>query len=46
MASMMNIIQKPTATVGQVVRDLELIVAKNPDLSLEYSNDDGNDMFV
>lgn len=46
MASMMNIIQKPTATVGQVVRDLELIVAKNPDLSLEYCNDDGNDMFV
>ena len=46
MASAMEILQKPTATVGQIVRDLELIVAKNPSLYLEYSNDDSNDMFV
>lgn len=42
----MKIIQKPTATVCQIVKDLELIVAKSPDIFLEFSNDDGNDMFV
>ena len=42
----MVILQKPTATAGQIVRDLEQIVAKNPDVLLDYSNDDGNDMFV
>lgn len=46
MASGIEILKKPTATVGQIVRDLELIVAKNPSLYLEYSNDDSNDMFV
>lgn len=42
----MEIIHKPTATAGLIVRDLEQIVAKNPDVLLDYSNDDGNDMFV
>ena len=40
MASGMEILQKPTATVGQIVRDLELIVAKSPDIYLEYWYDD------
>ena len=42
----MEILHKPTATVGQVVKDLDHIVAKNPNLYLDYSNDDGNDMYV
>lgn len=42
----MKILQKPTATVGQIIKDLEVIVAKNPSLFLEFSNDDGNDMYV
>ena len=42
----MKILHKPTATVGQIIKDLEVIVAKNPSLFLEFSNDDGNDMFV
>ena len=32
--------------MGQVVKDLDHIVAKNPNLYLDYSNDDGNDMYV
>lgn len=43
---MMKILQKPTATVAQVLNDLEPIVATNPHLRLEYGNDDGNSMFV
>lgn len=42
----MDILQKPAATAGQFVKDLEQIVVKNPDIFLEYLNDDGNDMFV
>lgn len=42
----MKILQKTTATVGQIVKDLELVVAKEPDILLDYSNEDGNDMFV
>jgi hypothetical protein len=42
----MVILHNPTATAGLIVRDLEQIVAKNPDVLLDYSNDDGNDMFV
>jgi hypothetical protein len=42
----MKLLQKPTATVGQIIKDLEVIVAKNPSLFLEFSNDDGNDMYV
>lgn len=42
----MKILHKPNATVGQIAKDLEQIVAKNPRIFLEYSNDDGNDMFV
>lgn len=42
----MELIQKPTATAGQIVKDLEQIAAKSPDIFLDYSNDDGNDMFV
>lgn len=42
----MKILHKPTANVGQIIKDLEAIVAKNPSLFLEFSNDDGNDMFV
>ena len=38
----MVILQKPTATVGQLVKDLEQVVAKNPDVLLDYSED----MFV
>jgi len=37
---------KPTATAGQVVNDLHQIVETHPDLFLEYSNDDGNGLFV
>ena len=36
----MKILQKPTATVGQIIRDLELIVAKSPNIYLEYWCDD------
>ena len=42
----MTIIQKPTATVGQIVKDLELIVAKEPNILLDYSNVDATDMYV
>ncbi len=42
----MTIIHKPAATVGQIVKDLELIVSKNPDVLLDYSNVDATDMFV
>ena len=42
----MEIIHKPTATVGQIVKDLELIVAKSPDIYMEYRNDNYNAMFV
>lgn len=42
----MKILHQPTATVGQIIKDLELIVAKSPDIFLEFSNDDGNDLFV
>lgn len=42
----MKILHKPTATVGQIIKDLELIVAKSSDIYLEFSNDDGNDMYV
>ena len=42
----MEIIHKPTATVGQIVKDLELVVAKSPDIFMEYRNDDYNAMFV
>ena len=41
----MKILQKPTATVGQIIKDLEVIVAKNPSLFLEFSNDDGNELY-
>ena len=42
----MVILQKPTATVGQVIKDLEQIVAKSPGIFLEYSDDDAEAMFV
>lgn len=42
----MKILNKPKATVGQIVKDLEKIVAKSPKIFLEFSNDDGNGMFV
>ena len=42
----MEFLNKPKATVGQIVKDLEQIVAKSPNIFLEYSNDDGNGMFV
>lgn len=42
----MEIIHKPTATVEQIVKDLELIVAKSPDIYMEYRNDNYNAMFV
>lgn len=42
----MKIMHNPAATVGQIVSDLELVVAKSPDIFLEFSNEDGNDMFV
>ena len=41
----MTILQKPNATVGQIVKDLEQIVEKNSNIFLEYSYD-GDDMFV
>lgn len=42
----MEILQKPEATVKQIVKDLGFIVSKNPSLFLEYSNDDGEGMYV
>ena len=42
----MELLQTPTATAGQIVKDLELIVAKSPYIFLEYTNDGGGDMFV
>ena len=41
----MTILQKPNATVGQIVKDLEQIVEKNPGIFLEYCYD-GEDMYV
>ena len=41
----MNILQRPNATVGQIVKDLEQIVAVRPKIFLEYSYD-GENMFV
>lgn len=41
----MTILQKPNATVGQIVKDLEQIVEKKPGILLEYSYD-GDDMYV
>jgi hypothetical protein len=46
MASGMELLQKPTATVGQVVKDLELTVPKRPNLLLGYSNDDFKERYV
>lgn len=40
----MKILHKPAATAGQIVKDLELVVAKNPDVLLDYSSD--SDLFV
>ena len=42
----MEILHKPTATVGQVVKDLELTVPKRPNLLLGYCDDNFNDMYV
>ena len=42
----MKLLYQPDATVGQIVQDLERIVAKAPGIFLEYLNDDGQDMFV
>ena len=42
----MKLLQKPRATVGQIVKDLEQIVAINPNIFLEYSNEDSESMFV
>lgn len=42
----MKLFHLPTASVGQIIKDLEQIVTKSPDIFLEYSNDDGNDMYV
>ena len=42
----MELLQKPTATAGQVVKDFEHIVAKNPDTLLPYCNDNYDDRFV
>ncbi len=41
----MTILQKPNATVGQIVKDLEQIVEKKPGIFLEYSYD-GDDMYL
>ena len=41
----MKFIHKPNATVGQILKDLERIVAVNPNIFLEYSHD-GDDMFA
>ena len=43
LSSSMKILHKPSATVGQIIKNLEVIVAKSPDIFLEYSNDDGNE---
>ena len=42
----MELLQKPTATAGQVVKDFEHIVAKNPNTLLPYCNDNYDDRFV
>lgn len=42
----MVLLQKPTATAGQVVKDFEHIVAKNPNTLLPYCNDNYDDRFV
>lgn len=42
----MKILHKPEATVGQIVRDLELTVPKRPYLLLGYCDDDFNEMYV
>lgn len=42
----MEIIQKPTATVGQIVKDLELTVGKWPSLRLGYCCDDFSERYV
>lgn len=42
----MVLLQKPTATAGQVVKDFEYIVAKNPNTLLPYCNDNYDDRFV
>ena len=42
----MNIPHKPTATAGQIVRDLELTVEKWPNLRLGYCCDDFNERYV
>lgn len=31
----MKIMHKPTATVGLIIKDLELIIAKSPDIYVE-----------
>ena len=36
----MKILHKPKATVGRIIKDLEPIVAKNPKIFLDFSNDD------
>ena len=46
MASGMELLQKPTATVGQIVKDLELTVPKRPNLLLGYSADDDSERYV
>lgn len=42
----MKILQKPNATVGQIVKDLEQIVEKNPGIFLEYCYDGDDMMYV
>lgn len=42
----MELLQKPTATAGQVVKDFEHIVAKNPKTLLSYCNDNCDDRYV
>lgn len=42
----MTILQKPNATVGQIVKDLEQIVEKNPNIFLEYCYDGDDMMYV
>lgn len=42
----MELLQKPTATAGQVVKDFEHIVAKNPDTLLPYCSDNSDDRYV
>ena len=42
----MTILQKPNATVGQIVKDLEQIVEKKPGIFLEYWYDGDDMMYV